>query len=261
MSFSFIPGFNQRYPLDPGRDPLLDAGARSQPALESPVRLRASPGVLFIEACCTSLEQAVSAQSRGAGRVELCADLSVGGLTPPRDLVRDVVAVLSIPVNVLIRPPVLRSGTQADRDFSAEDFVYDEAVLERMAGDIAYCKSVGAAGIVTGALTPGGAVDLPSMRRLIDAARPLPVTFHRAFDVCTEDPFAALDKIIALGCARLLSSGRAPTAWDGRKLLGLLVRRAGNRIVVMPGCGITPTKLRDLAVDTCAREFHGTRIP
>ena len=242
-----------------------------------------------------SLDEAVAAQTRGADRIELCTDLSVGGLTPPRDLIRDVVSSLTIPVNILIRPSAqcatgetgypsenigahtsgggahlweggfqrdtLRAGTQAIREFSAADFVYDEADLQQMVADIDFCKSVAAAGIVVGALTPEGAIDLPAMRRLIAAARPLPITFHRAFDVCAEDPFTALDKIIALDCARLLSSGQAPTAWDGRNLLALLVRRAGSRLIVMPGCGVTADNLSALATATRALEFHGTRIP
>ena len=145
--------------------------------------------------------------------------------------------------------------------FSAEDFIYNEADLRQMIDDIEYCKSVGAAGIVIGALTPEGAIDRAAMRRLIAAAGPLPVTFHRAYDVCTADPYIALDQIIALGCTRLLTSGQAPTAWDGRNVLALLVRRAGRRLTVMPGSGVTPDNLPALVAATQASEFHGTRIP
>ncbi|MBR0224203.1 MAG: copper homeostasis protein CutC, partial [Bacteroidales bacterium] len=241
--------------------------------------------------------EALSAQARGAGRIELCADLSVGGLTPPRDLIREVVASLTIPVNVLIRPVVpgcSLPGRRAPRDpsqaslgpsllqcrgwhgpwrehsettgtdirggFSLADFVYDEAALQEMVDDIAFCKSVGAAGIVVGALTPDGAIDLPAMRQLLAAAAPLPVTFHRAFDVCTSDPFVVLDELISLGCARLLSSGRKPTAWEGRDLLASMVSRAPS-LIIMPGSGITAANLSDLAAVTKAREYHGTRIP
>ncbi len=248
MSFSLVPGFSQRYPRDPDEAPVADEAPFAQSEVERTMTAPQGPRTFLIESCCTSLEESVAAQARGAGRIELCADLSVGGLTPPRDLVRDVIAALTIPVNILIRP-------------SAPDFVYGEDALQQMTEDIAYCKSVGAAGIVVGALTPEGAVDLPAMRRLVVAARPLPVTFHRAFDVCVEDPFTALDKIIALGCVRLLSSGQAVTAWDGRCLLALLVRRAGSRLVVMPGCGITPEILPGLAAVTRASEYHGTRLP
>ena len=285
-----VPGFNHRFPKEGDDDYLwsfADCHARPDP---------------LIETCCTTLDAALAAQSRGAGRIELCTDLSAGGFTPPRDLIREVVNQLSIPVNVLIRPSardnsagVVPSETRShprlvrgrgpcvawegssearrfqrepqsasraeDYGFSAEDFVYNESDLEQMVEEIEYCKTVGAAGIVVGALTPEGIVDLPAMRRLIVAARPLSVTFHRAFDVCTEDPFTALDKIIALGCDRLLTSGQAPAAWEGRGRLRLLVRRASGRRVVMPGGGVTPDNLSDLAAFTLAREFHGTRIP
>ena len=213
---------------------------------------------MIVESCCTTLEEALAAQQRGADRIELCADLSVGGITPSRDLIREVVSALTIPVNVLIRCRVKPGMTDS---FSFSDFVYDASDLAQMIEDIEFCKAVGAAGIVVGALTPEGAIDVAAMRRLVAAARPLPVTFHRAFDVCTEDPFVALETVISLGCTRLLTSGQAPTAWDGRGTLALLVRRAGPRLIVMPGSGITPDNLPALASATHAREFHGTRIP
>lgn len=235
---------------------------------------------MIVESCCASLDEALSAEARGAGRIEICADLSVGGVTPPRELIREVVSRLSIPVNVLIRPsaprrsqnlfepagafgsdPLVIPGSDRASEFACSDFVCDEDSLQQMIDDISYCKRAGAAGIVIGALTPEGAIDLPAMRRLVAAAQPFPVTFHRAFDVCTEDPFIALDKIISLGCARLLTSGHAPTAWEGRNLIRLLVRRAGGRIIIMPGRGVTPSNLAALATATQATEFHGTAIP
>ena len=213
---------------------------------------------MIVESCCTTLEEALAAQQHGADRIELCTDLSVGGVTPSRDLIREVVSALTIPVNVLIRCRVKPGMTDS---FSFSDFVYDASDLAQMIEDIEFCKVVGAAGIVVGALTPEGAIDVAAMRRLIAAARPLPVTFHRAFDVCTEDPFVALETVISLGCTRLLTSGQAPTAWDGRGTLALLVRRAATRLIVMPGSGITPANLTALAAFTSATEFHGTRIP
>lgn len=201
------------------------------------------------ESCCTTLEEARSAQARGADRIELCTDLSVGGITPPRDLIKDVVDALTIPVNVLIRP------------LSSLEFVYDEDEIQQMMDDIEFCKSVGAAGIVVGALTPSGAIDLAAMQRLIAAAQPLPVTFHRAFDVCTDDPFEALEKIIDLGCTRLLTSGRDATAWEGRDLIRQLADRAGSRLIILAGRGVTPENIKSLATVTGAREFHGTALP
>ena len=99
------------------------------------------------------------------------------------------------------------------------------------------------------------------MRRLIAAAQPLPVTFHRAFDVCTDDPFEALEKIIDLGCTRLLTSGRAATAWEGRDLIRQLADRAGSRLIILAGRGVTPENIKSLATVTGAREFHGTALP
>ena len=211
----------------------------------------------MIESCCTTLEQALSAQTRGAGRIELCADLSVGGITPSRDLIAAVVQALTIPVNVLIRP---QKAARSDA-FSTMDFVYEEDEIQQMIDDIKYCQSVGVAGIVVGALTPAGAIDVAAMRRLVAAAQPLPVTFHRAYDVCTEDPFDALEKIIGLGCTRLLTSGMAETAWDGRDLIARLVQCAGDRLVILAGRGVTPDNIKSLAAVTGAREFHGTALP
>ena len=245
MSFSLVPGFAQRYPKDDDGPSWRDS--------------------ILIESCCTTLDAALSAQSRSADRIELCTDLSRGGFTPPRDLIREVVAQLSIPVNVLIRPVLRHSRLDRESEsvygFSSNDFVYDESDLDQMVSDIEYCKTEGVAGIVIGALTPEGAIDVAAMRRLVAAAAPLPVTFHRAFDVAAGDPFDDLETVIALGCARLLTSGRAATAWDGRGLLSQLVRRAGDRLTVMPGCGVTPANLPLLQAFTRAPEFHGTRLP
>ena len=288
-----VPGFNNRYPRD-GDDQLWSyADCRNDR--------------IVIESCCTTLEQALSAQTRGADRIELCTDLAVGGVTPPRELIKEVVEALAIPVNVLIRPstrealwhclperlasldpshaahgplpltvprvaclreaipPVLDSRVEESltemNGFSFEDFVYDEADIEQMIADTEYCKSVGAAGIVVGALTPEGAIDIAAMRRLIAAAAPLPVTFHRAFDVCTQDPFDALETVIALGCTRLLTSGQAPTAWEGRALLKQLVTRAGDRLIVLIGRGVNSHNIKTLAAETGAREYHGTVLP
>ena len=243
MSFSLVPSFAQRYPKD--EEDIRPA----RPDLDHDRHARPDRASFLIETCCTTFDEALSAQTRGANRIELCTDLSVGGVTPSRDLIREVVGALSIPVNALIRP------------ISKLDFVYDEDDLQQMTADIDFCKSIGAAGIVVGALTPEGTIDRAAMQRLIAAARPLPVTFHRAFDVCTADPFIALDQIIALGCTRLLTSGQAPTAWEGRCLINLLVRRAGRRLIVMPGRGVTPANLAALAAATHAAEYHGTALP
>ena len=269
---SLVPGFAQRYPrIDDDEAFWRDFERQAQPASARHSQLDRES--LLIESCCTTLDGALAAEARGADRIELCTDLSVGGLTPPRDLIRETVSRLSIPVNVLIRPasgsrPAANRHARPDRashpslgGFSALDFVYDEEAVSQMESDIAFCRSAGVAGVVVGALTPDGAIDLPAMRRLVAAAGPLSVTFHRAFDVCSEDPFQAVDKIISLLCTRLLTSGMAPTAWEGRELIARLVRHAGNRLIIMPGSGVRPDNLTALAAATSAPEFHGTAIP
>ncbi len=285
---SLVPGFAQRYPrIDDDEAFWRDFERQAQPAsarhsqLDTNRHSRLDRESFLIESCCTTLDEALAAEARGADRIELCTDLSVGGLTPPRDLIRETVARLSIPVNVLIRPasgsrPASARHARLDPDrharpdrashlslggFSALDFVYDEEAVSQMESDIAFCRSAGVAGVVVGALTPDGAIDLPAMRRLVAAAGPLSVTFHRAFDVCSEDPFKAVDKIISLLCTRLLTSGMAPTAWEGKELIARLVRHAGDRLIIMPGSGVRPDNLTALAAATSAPEFHGTAIP
>ena len=200
----------------------------------------------FREACCPSLEAVLAAERTGARRIELCERLEIGGVTPSEELLRAALAATSLPVHVLIRP---RGG----------DFVYDEGEVRTMLSDIARCRKLGASGVVVGALTPGGAVDAPVMRRLVAAARPLSVTFHRAFDE-SADPLTAFGEILSLGCDRLLTSGHAPDAMAGRALIGELVRRAGGRLVVMAGCGVRPGNIAQIARDSGAPEFHSSCI-
>ena len=205
----------------------------------------------ILEACCTSLSQVESAERGGAGRIELCECLELGGVTPAPDNIRAAVS-RSLPVNVLVRP---RGG----------DFVFTAEEEAAMARDVALCRELGAAGVVIGALRRDGSVDMELMGRLMAVARgrkgerPLSVTFHRAFDECA-DPFRALEDIISLGCDRLLTSGQKASAWEGRGLIAELVRRAAGRIIVMPGAGITADNLDAIAEETKAVEFHGTRI-
>ncbi|MBR3527999.1 MAG: copper homeostasis protein CutC [Bacteroidales bacterium] len=227
----------------------------------------------FCEVCCPSLEAVARAVAAGAGRIELCERLEVGGVTPSESLIKDALAIAgAVPVNVLVRP---REG----------DFVYSEEEAAQMLESIALCRALGASGVVIGALRSDGSVDMSLMRRLVAAARPvaarlavaaasataavdpagpgdlrpLSVTFHRAFDECS-DPFAALEDIIILGIDRLLTSGHCANAWEGRFILKELVERAAGRIVIMPGCGITPANLDEIAAITAATEFHGSRI-
>ena len=202
----------------------------------------------FIEACCPSLASVRRAVQAGARRIELCQDLAVGGITPSEALIRNALEVAgNVPINVLIRP---REG----------DFVYAEEEIQAMEASIRLCKELGVNGVVVGALTPDGQLDQPALQRLLQAARPLHVTFHRAFDACS-DPSATLEELIGLGVERLLTSGHCPDAYTGRYALKALVEQAAGRIVIMPGCGITPSNLESIAAVTGASEFHGSRLP
>jgi copper homeostasis protein len=195
-----------------------------------------------IEVCANSLESALAAQAGGAARVELCSALIEGGLTPSAAAIELTRERLRIKLHVLIRP---RGG----------DFCYDETEFALMQRDIEFCKKSHVDGVVIGVLQPDGSVDVERMRELISAARPLTVTFHRAFDM-TADPFRSLDDIVMLGIERLLTSGQRGSAMEGRESIAELVCRAGNRLIVMPGAGINEGNIRELIAATGAREYH-----
>jgi copper homeostasis protein len=196
---------------------------------------------MLFEICITTPAAAQAATRAGAHRLELCSGLDTGGLTPSAGLIRRVRALTPLPVQVLIRT---REG----------GFVYSAEEKETMLDDIAFCVGEGA-GPVVGALDDLGRIDRDFLRQMLQAARGQPVTFHRAFDLAA-DPFEALEALIELGVPRVLTSGQAPTAWEGRGLLARLVRQAAGRIAVMPGSGIRPANIRALAEATGAREFH-----
>ncbi|MFC6885828.1 MULTISPECIES: copper homeostasis protein CutC [Actinomadura] len=198
---------------------------------------------LTYEICIDSVEGAVAAERAGAQRVELCAALFEGGLTPTLGTVRAALAAVSrIRVHVIIRP---RGG----------DFIFDEHEVAAMEHDTVLAREAGAHGIVIGALTPGGEIDRRVTERLIAAAGGLPITFHRAFDMAA-DPFAALETLIDLGVDRVLTSGQDAGALEGAPLIAELVRRAGDRIVVMPGGGVTDRNVARIVAETGAREIH-----
>lgn len=200
-------------------------------------------GIPYIfEICANSVESCIAAEKGGAHRVELCAGIPEGGTTPSYGMIRNARESISIALNVIIRP---RGG----------DFLYSEAELREMVYDIEKAKELGADGLVFGCLDPEGNVDIEAMKRLMKAAGDTPVTFHRAFDHC-RDPFKALEDIISLGCVRILTSGCRPTAHEGAGTLAELVKRAGDRIIIMPGCGIRENNIAETARLSGAREFH-----
>jgi copper homeostasis protein len=195
-----------------------------------------------IEVCCNSLQSALNAQIGGAYRVELCDNLYEGGTTPSAASILLAREKLKIDLNVLIRP---RGG----------DFVYHADELEIIRRDIAFCKSAGVDGVVMGFLHPDGSIDEDVTREMITLARPMTVTFHRAFDMC-KDAFAALDQLVLMGVDRILSSGQKNKATEGAALLSKLVEIAGDRIIIMPGSGIRPENIQELSSHTKASEFH-----
>lgn len=194
------------------------------------------------EICANSVASCLAAQEGGAHRVELCAGIPEGGTTPSYGMIRSARESISIGLNVIIRP---RGG----------DFLYSEEELREMVYDIRTARNLGADGLVFGCLTPDGDVDMEAMKLLMEAAGDTPVTFHRAFDH-SADPFKALEDIISLGCARILTSGCKPTALEGATLLAGLVEKAGDRIIIMPGCGVREDNIAEIARGTGAREFH-----
>ena len=194
------------------------------------------------EICANSVASCIAAQEGGADRVELCAGIPEGGTTPSYGMIRNARENISIALNVIIRP---RGG----------DFLYSESEIQEMIYDIKIAKELGADGLVFGCLSPDGNVDMKAMKTLMDAAGDTPVTFHRAFDH-TIDPFKALEDIISLGCVRILTSGCKPTALEGTELLAQLVERAGERLIIMPGCGVRENNIAEIARLSGAREFH-----
>ncbi|NII10529.1 copper homeostasis protein CutC [Oleiagrimonas sp. C23AA] len=197
-----------------------------------------------LEVAADSLLSALAAQDGGAMRVELCGGLDGGGLTPSYGSIAVSRDSLRIPLYVLIRP---RTG----------DFVFSEPEVEVMCRDIAQCRVLGCDGVVLGALDADGAVDMAVMRTLIEAAGPLGVTFHRAFDV-SSDLSASLQALIELGCERVLTSGGRATAIDGAATIAGLIEQAGDRIVVMPGSGVVEGNLEQLRQVTGASQFHAS---
>ena len=201
----------------------------------------------LFESCIDSHGAALASASGGAGRVELCARLDVGGTTPDAALIERCAASLTIPVFVMIRP---RGG----------GFVYDAGEVAAMEADIRTAIAAGAHGVVFGALRRDATIDVDVMRRLIDRARPLPVTCHKAIDA-TRDPVEALETLLALGVDRVLTSGGADTAAAGAPTIARMVARAGDALVVMAGGGVRATNVAAIVKQTGVREVHAKALP
>ncbi len=203
-----------------------------------------------LEVCVDSTASALAAKRGGADRLELCADLIVGGTTPSLTLVQQVKAETGLPVRALLRP---RFG----------DFCYDSYELAQMEQLAAELVEAGADGIVTGVLTPEGALDAGAMQPIYAAARkaaekagrPVACTLHRAFDVCA-DPFAALETARSMGLCTILTSGQAASAPQGAALLRQLTEQAGKDVEILAGAGVSAQNIPVLAAQTGVRAFH-----
>jgi copper homeostasis protein len=196
----------------------------------------------ILEITVDTLDRALAAERGGAHRIELCSDLSSGGLTPSAELIRLVREQVRLPIFAMIRS-------------RAVDYVYSGAAFAQMQRDIAAAAEVGVDGVVVGILTGDGRVDVERTRELVEQARPLPVTFHRAFDISI-DMRESLEEVIQTGAARVLASGGARSAIEGRAQLATLVRQARGRIIIVPGAGITAANVDLVARETGAAEFH-----
>ena len=196
-----------------------------------------------IEVCANSVESALNAQNAGADRVELCAGMPEGGTTPSIGQIMMARELLTrTKLHVIIRP---RGG----------DFLYTDLEVQTMIKDIQAAKELQVDGIVIGCLTANGDVDIKQMEHLMREADGLSVTFHRAFDMC-RNPHQTLQEIIALGCDRILTSGQQPTAVQGIPMLKQLQMEADEHIIIMPGCGINPSNIQQIANETGTKEFH-----
>lgn len=197
-----------------------------------------------LEICVDSVESALNAQAAGADRIELCASLPEGGITPGYGTIMSARGNLDIGINVMIRP---RGG----------DFLYSDLEYDIMRRDIEMCGECCVDGVVLGILQAGGTIDIDRTARLVELASPLSVTFHRAFDMCN-DPVGGLEDIIYTGADCILSSGQKNIAEDGIEILRQMVIQAGERIIIMAGAGIDESNAALIVTSTKVRELHMT---
>jgi copper homeostasis protein len=201
---------------------------------------------IVLEICVDSVESALAAQQGGANRVELCDNLLEGGTTPSVGAIALARRHLDLDLNVIIRP---RGG----------DFCYSDIEFEVMKYDIAQARQLGANGVVIGLLNPDGSVDAARTEALVKLARPLSVTFHRAFDM-SSDPYAALERLIQLGIDRVLTTGQEASALEGLDLITALVQQASDRIIMMPGLssGLSEHNVKKIITQSGVKEIHTT---
>lgn len=207
--------------------------------------------MIDVEICCNSVASARAAAAGGARRVELCRDLECGGLTPDDEAIGCCVRELGLRTHVLVRP---RPG----------DFCYSDLEIIEIEETLMRCRTLGAAAVVVGFLTPQGCVDEALTRHIVRLAAPMEVTFHRAFDEARQAPLEALHAVIRAGCHRLLTSGQAPTAPEGAEVIRQLVAESERlsvfnaRCSILAGSGVTPANVRQLIQETGITEVHGS---
>jgi len=199
---------------------------------------------VVLEVCADSVDSALAANRGGAHRIELCSNLLEGGVTPSAGLISTVRSKISVALYVMIRP---RGG----------DFCYTANEFETMEQDVVTAKQLGADGIVFGILKEDGNVDTRRTRQLVEIARPLKSTFHRAFDM-SRDPGKSLQDIVSAGVDRVLTSGGEQKVEDGMPAIVRLVRAAKQRIAIMAGGGITESNVHRVIAETGVREIHAS---
>jgi copper homeostasis protein len=199
-------------------------------------------GKFVLEVCAYNPQSCIIAEKAGAHRVELCDNHHEGGTTPSYGAIKQAREKTSIALYPIIRP---RAG----------NFFYDKEEIEVMKKDIEMCKQLGCNGVSTGVLQHHAEVDKELLKRIVEWAHPMKITFHRAFDF-TPDPFKSLEDIIECGCERILTSGQETVAVDGLELISKLIKTAGDRIVIMPGAGIRASNIERVVRKTGATEYH-----
>jgi copper homeostasis protein len=195
-----------------------------------------------LEVIAFTIESCAIIQQSGAHRIELCDNATEGGTTPSYGMIKAAREKVSIDLFPIIRP---RGG----------NFLYNEDEFKIILQDVKLCKQLGCDGVVIGLLNAHGSIDIKRTAQIIEAAQPMQVTFHRAFDRCKE-PFEALEQLVQLGCNRILTSGQQPLATEGADLIAQLVKAAAERIIIMPGSGVRKDNIKMLADKTGAVEFH-----
>lgn len=199
-----------------------------------------------LEIACFNLESAIIAQQNGADRVELCLDMTLGGISPRLDLVESVRAALSIDLYVMVRP---RGG----------NFVYSDEEFQQMKNEIEQFKKLKLDGFVFGILNEDGSINREQNRELVALANPFPCTFHRAFDE-VKNAYQSLESVIECGFKTILTSGQKKNVVEGIEVLAILVKKANNRIVIMPGGGLRSMNIKLLKEKTGAVFYHSSAI-